>query len=43
MYSPGVIRSNADEDDRCILINDMVELTEVLALIALDVCDRECV
>jgi hypothetical protein len=40
---PGVIRCDADDDDSCILINDVVEVTEVLALIALEVCDRECV
>jgi hypothetical protein len=43
LYGPGVIRGSADEDDGCILINDVVELTGVSALIALDVCDRECV
>jgi acetylornithine deacetylase len=43
LYGPGVIRGNADEDDSCVLISDMVKVTKVLALTALDVCNRECV
>jgi acetylornithine deacetylase len=43
LYGPGVIRGNADEDDSCVLISDMVKVTRVLARTALDVCNRECV
>jgi acetylornithine deacetylase len=43
LYGPGVIRGSADEDDSCVLISDMVKVTKVLALTALDVCNRECV
>jgi len=43
LYGPGVIRGNADEDDSCVLISDMVKVTKVLALTALDVCTRDCV
>jgi acetylornithine deacetylase len=41
LYGPGVIRGSADEDDSCVLISDMVKVTKVLALTALDVCTRE--
>jgi acetylornithine deacetylase len=41
LYGPGVIRGNADEDDSCVLISDMVKVTKVLALTALDVCKRQ--
>jgi acetylornithine deacetylase len=41
LYGPGVIRGNADEDDSCVLISDMVKVTKVLALAAADVCNRE--
>jgi acetylornithine deacetylase len=41
LYGPGVIRGGADEDDSCVLISDMVKVTKVLALTALDVCNRE--
>jgi acetylornithine deacetylase len=41
LYGPGVIRGTADEDDSCVLISDMVKVTKVLALTALDVCNRE--
>jgi acetylornithine deacetylase/succinyl-diaminopimelate desuccinylase-like protein len=37
----GVIRGNADEDDSCVLISDMVKVTQVLALTALDACKRD--
>jgi acetylornithine deacetylase len=43
LYGPGVIRGIADEDDSCVLISDMVKVTKVLALTALDVCNRDCV
>jgi acetylornithine deacetylase len=41
LYGPGVIRGSVDEDDSCVLISDMVKVTKVLALTALDVCNRE--
>jgi acetylornithine deacetylase len=41
LYGPGVIRGSQDEDDSCVLISDMVKVTKVLALTALDVCNRE--
>jgi acetylornithine deacetylase len=41
LYGPGVIRGGKDEDDSCVLISDMVKVTQVLALTALDVCNRE--
>jgi acetylornithine deacetylase len=40
LYGPGVIRGSQDEDDSCVLISDMVKVTKVLALTALDVCNR---
>jgi acetylornithine deacetylase len=41
LYGPGVIKGSADEDDSCVIISDMVKVTKVLALTALDVCNRE--
>jgi acetylornithine deacetylase len=41
LYGPGVIRGSQDEDDSCVIISDMVKVTKVLALTALDVCNRE--
>lgn len=41
LYGPGVIKGSADEDDSCVIISDMVKVTKVLALTALDVCSRE--
>jgi acetylornithine deacetylase len=43
LYGPGVIRGSADEDDSCVLISDMVKVAKVLALTAVDVCNREVV
>jgi acetylornithine deacetylase len=40
LYGPGVIKGSADEDDSCVIISDMVKVTKVLALTALDVCNR---
>lgn len=40
LYGPGVIRGSADEDDSCVLISEMVECSKVLAITALDVCNR---
>jgi acetylornithine deacetylase len=41
LYGPGVIRGGQDEDDSCVIISEMVKVTKVLALTALDVCNRE--
>ena len=40
LYGPATIRGNADEDDACVVISEMVKVTQVLALTALDVCNR---
>jgi len=40
LYGPGVIRGSAEEDDACVLVSEMVTVTRVLALTALDVCQR---
>jgi acetylornithine deacetylase len=40
LYGPGVIRGSADEDDACVLVSEMERATRVLALTALDVCQR---
>ena len=40
LYGPGVIRGTADEDDACVIVSEMVKVTQVLALTALDVCNR---
>src|SRR5262249_39323077 len=40
LYGPGVIRGGADEDDACVLVSEMVTVTRVLAVTALDVCRR---
>jgi acetylornithine deacetylase len=41
LYGPGVIKGGADEDDSCVIISDMVKVSKVLALTALDVCNRQ--
>src|SRR5262245_17247177 len=38
LYGPGTIRGSADEDDACVLVSEMVRVTQVLAVTALDVC-----
>jgi acetylornithine deacetylase len=40
LYGPGVIRGGEDEDDACVLVSEMVTVTRVLTLTALDVCQR---
>jgi len=40
LYGPGVIRGSDDEDDACVLVSEMVRVTRVLAVTALDVCSR---
>jgi acetylornithine deacetylase len=41
LYGPGVVRGNADQDDSCVLVSEMETVTRVLALTALDVCQRK--
>jgi acetylornithine deacetylase len=41
LYGPATIRGNADEDDACVLVGEMVKVTQVLAVTALDVCQRD--
>jgi len=41
LYGPGVIRGSENEDDACVLVSEMVKVTRVLAVTALDVCQRE--
>jgi acetylornithine deacetylase len=40
LYGPATIRGNADEDDACVLVSEMETVTRVLAVTALDVCQR---
>jgi acetylornithine deacetylase len=40
LYGPGVIRGNDEEDDACVIVSEMVTVTRVLALTALEVCNR---
>ena len=40
LYGPGVLRGSAAEDDACVLVSEMVTVTRVLAVTALDVCRR---
>jgi len=40
LYGPGVIRGGEHEDDACVLVSEMVTVTRVLAVTALDVCRR---
>src|SRR5256712_5446990 len=41
LYGPATIRGNADEDDACVLVSEMEKVTRVLAVTALDVCQRD--
>jgi len=41
LYGPGVIRGSEEEDDACVLVSEMVTVTRVLAVTALDVCRRD--
>src|SRR5688572_26572908 len=41
LYGPATIRGNADEDDACVLVSEMERVTRVLAVTALDVCQRD--
>jgi acetylornithine deacetylase len=41
LYGPGVIRGSEEEDDACVLVSEMLKVTRVLAVTALDVCQRE--
>lgn len=40
LYGPATIRGNEHEDDACVLVSEMVKVTQVLAVTALDVCER---
>jgi acetylornithine deacetylase len=40
LYGPGVIRGSEDEDDACVIVSEMERVTRVLAVTALDVCQR---
>ena len=40
LYGPATIRGNANEDDACVLVSEMVKVTQVLAVTVLDVCQR---
>jgi acetylornithine deacetylase len=40
LYGPATIRGNATEDDACVLVSEMEKVTRVLAVTALDVCQR---
>ena len=40
LYGPATVRGNADEDDACVLVSEMETVTRVLAVTALDVCQR---
>src|SRR5262249_2650996 len=40
LYGPGVIRGGTDQDHACGLVSEMVTVTRVLAVTALDVCRR---
>src|SRR5262245_20854173 len=41
LYGPATIRGNAEEDDACVLVSEMEKVTRVLAVTALDVCQRK--
>jgi acetylornithine deacetylase len=41
LYGPATIRGNAEEDDACVLVSEMVKVTQVLAVTTLDVCQRD--
>ena len=41
LYGPAVVRGGDGEDDSCVIISEMVQVTKVLALTALDVCGTE--
>ena len=41
LYGPATIRGNADEDDACVLVSEMEQVTRVLAATAVDVCQRK--
>src|SRR5215468_11718220 len=40
LYGPEVVRGGPEEDDACVLVSEMVTVTRVLAVTALDVCRR---
>jgi acetylornithine deacetylase len=40
LYGPATVRGSADEDDACVLVSEMEMVTRVLAVTAVDVCQR---
>jgi acetylornithine deacetylase len=40
LYGPATIRGSETEDDACVLVSEMVKVTQVLAVTALEVCGR---
>jgi acetylornithine deacetylase len=40
LYGPATIRGNEQEDDACVLVSEMEKVARVLAVTALDVCQR---
>jgi acetylornithine deacetylase len=41
LYGPATVRGSAEEDDACVLVSEMETVTRVLALTAIDVCQRK--
>jgi len=41
LYGPATVRGNAEEDDACVHVIEMEKDTRVLAVTALDVCQRK--
>jgi hypothetical protein len=41
LYGPATIRGNADQDGACVLVSEMETVTRMLAVTALDVCQRD--
>jgi acetylornithine deacetylase len=41
LYGPSTIRGGEGYDDACVIVSEMVRVTQVLAVTALDVCNRE--
>ena len=41
LYGPSTIRGGEGYDDACVIVSEMVRVTQVLAVTALDVCHRE--
>ena len=41
LYGPATVRGSAEEDDACVLVSEMETVTRVLAVTAIDVCQRK--